>query len=290
MITEGVILNALAIIVLIILPCIFKASFNKIKGCFSFCLGFCCYFTTSVIDGIIFFIFSYIMGDKGYFEDDEIRQKDFDNIDDYLEFMLEKAKSLVVFSLLMMFLLSVVIFLMLFLFIKRLSGQQSIYGAIFMFISGYFFLYIEYFGILLLLSNIGESVFDKIDDEDYRNSIYLDYAKKIFGKIILYSDLILLIHILSIIGTSFMLFLHHKRANNSIIIICIVTYFIPIISIILGVIAKKFVIFWIIMEILNLLSFILGFILYCKYYKKDDEVDVKSLGFIEPQSPIQPPY
>jgi hypothetical protein len=289
MITEGVILNALAIIVLIILPCIFKASFNKIKGCFSFCLGFCCYFTTNVINGIIFFIFSYIMGDKGYFEEDEIGQKDFNNIDDFLEFMLEKAKSLVVFSLLMMFLLSIVIFLMLFLFIKRLSGQQSIYGSIFMFISGYFFLYIEYFGILLLLSNIGESVFDKID-EDYQNSIYLDYAKKIFGKIILYSDLILLIHILSIIGTSFMLFLHHKRANNSIIIICIVTYFIPIISIILGVIAKKFVIFWIIMEILNLLSFILGFILYCKYYKKDDEVDVKSLGFIEPQSPIQPPY
>ena len=230
------------------------------------------------------------MGDKGYFEDDEFRQKDFDNIDDYLEFMLEKAKSLVVFSLLMMFLLSVVIFLMLFLFIKRLSGQQSIYGSIFMFISGYFFLYIEYFGILLLLSNIGESVFDKIDDEDIQNSIFLDYVKRIFGKIILYSDLILLIHILSIIGTSFMIFLHHKRANNSIIIICIVTYFIPIISIILGVIAKKFVIFWIIMEILNLLSFILGFILYCKYYKKDDEVDVKSLGFIEPQSPIQPPY
>ena len=290
MITEGVILNALAIIVLIILPCIFKASFNKIKGCFSFCLGFCCYFTTSVINNIIFFIFSYIMGNKGYFEDDEIRQKDFNNIDDYLEFMLEKAKSLVVFSLLMMFLLSIVIFLMLFLFIKRLSGQQSIYGSIFMFISGYFFLYIEYFGILLLLSNLGESVFDKIDDEDIQNSIYLGYIKTFYEKIILYSDLILLIHILSIIGTSFMIFLHHKRANNSIIIICTVTYFIPIISLILGVIAKKFVIFWIIMEILNLLSFILGFILYCKYYKKDDEVDVKSLGFIEPQSPIQPPY
>lgn len=285
--TEGVIINALAIIVLIILPCIFKASFNNIKGCFSFCLGFCCYFTTSVINGVIFFVFTYIMGEKEYFNDQDFEQFKNLGIDDSLELMLDKAKSFVYFSLLMTFLLSVVVFLMLFLFVKKLSGQQSIYGSIFMFISGYFFLYIDYFAILLALSNAGD---DLIEQLEKKTTYDLDIFDEILGKIILYSDLMLLIHILSTIGTSIMLFLHHKRANNSIIIICIVTYFIPIISLILGVIAKKLVIFLIIMEVVNLLSFIIGFILYCKYYKKDDEVDVKSLGFIEPQSPIQPPY
>lgn len=287
--TEGVIINALAIIVLIILPCIFKASFNNIKGCFSFCLGFCCYFTTCVINGVIFFVFAYIMGEKEYFKEEGTEQFKYCDVDECLGIMLDKAKSLVYFTLLMIFLLSVVVFLMLFLFVKNLSGQQSIYGVIFMFISGYFFLYIDYFGILLALSNTGDDIIDKLEEKDNSN-LDFDFVDEILGKIILYSDLMLLIHILSIIGTSLMLFLHHKRANNSIIIICVVTFFIPIILLILGVIAKKLVIFWIIMEVVNLLSFIIGFILYCKYYKKDDEMDVKSLGFIEPQSPIQPPY
>ena len=290
MITEGAIINAVAIIVLIILPCIFKVSFNNIKGCLSFCLGFCCFFTTSVINSVIFFVFAYIMGKKGIFQENEFQENDYyniDDIDDYLDLMLDKAKSLVYISLLLVLLIYIIIFLMLFLFIKSLSGQQSIYGAIFMFISGYFLLYIQYFGILLAISNGEDTFIDKLRDNNFNN---VDFIEEILDKIILYSDLMLLIHILSIVGTSLMIFLHHKRANNSIIIICLVLFFLPIISPILGIFTRKFLIFWIITDIVNLLSFIIGFIFYCKYYKKDDEIDMKSMGFIEPQSPIQPPY
>lgn len=274
MILIPLIVSSVTIVFILLSPCIFKLIF-KTKNCYGYGLGLCCFILTVFINIVILIISTFIIFFGLKEKMDYIKR---DNINEIINSLIEQSLLTIIILFVTYSLIKFIAFIMLFTFTKRLANQDYAYKVIFTFISGYILLFIFPCLIVLFLS-----VFDD---------------KKIIGVMItivpfllLISGLILL-NILYLSGAAIMLFLYQKGKKNVVIISCVITFFGPIIALILVYFTKRIEFLYYPFGILYLASFILGIIFYCIYSFSSEDINVYGQSFIQPQSPIQPypPY
>ena len=291
MLAIAFIVNSVLAIIFILLSCFVKMTSKNLKNFTGFGKGICCFFITFVFDLLLFVIFATLIYFTFKEELDEINEKlDVDHFYEIesmdllkvLSILWEISKAIIILLIICFFAIILAQFILLFVFIKKLANQEYIYKTIFMFISGYIFLYGFTFA--------GNIYYSLYPEEYYEDNHSFDDEQ--MEKNLLYFTSFALMFILNIIGTSIMLFLHHKRASSSLIFISMITFFGPFISLILLISFKQlneYYYYLIGVGIFSVASFIIGIFMYCKY-KDREEFDTKQIGILEPQVPIQPPY
>ena len=203
-------------LILVFSSCIFKAIF-KIQSFIGFFHGLCCAFTTA----IVILIYVIIVGLLFAFV---IKNNSSGNTGE------ESLGSFTIGSLLFIcaccFILFVIIFVLIYIFTKKVSVKEIPYNTIFMFGSGYIlfkaiFSYLIYMAIINYPSNHTE-----------KDGIFESFFYTLI-------EIVWFFWLLSLIGTSIMCMLHHRKVNSFIIWINIGCFFGPLIFIMLFFLTLK---------------------------------------------------
>lgn len=241
-------------------PFLLRFFFNE-KKCTGYGLGIICLLISLLAIIIIATIFISILSFPLKNKIEKYNNKKIVTLEDYLH-----QPAIILFLIFMMILLiDLAVFIILYIFMKRFANLKYKSYTIFTFISGYILLFIPIYLFLVYLS---------LFPEDYE--IHTKLIDELNLKILLILNVYATIFMLKLIGVSIMLFLHQKIKQSKIIIFCLISYFAPILFLILGFSFHKDALITYPTGILDFICFILGILFYCIYYGSK-EIDYQEI-------------
>jgi len=167
----------------------------------------------------------------------------------------------IIFISIFIIFINYLIFLFIFNFIKEISKPNQPYNSVFMFIAGYFLPIFAPTYIYFIVISLG-------DENREINNYYISRLNDITSGILLLYEFFFLFNMIQLAGIIMLSMLHHRKVNKKIYYILIGCYIAPTLSYIIefSISNKILLLYLLIPNVLIILApFIFGVFFYCKY-------------------------
>ena len=257
------IFGALLAIVLLFSSFLLKI-FVKIESFAGFCAGVCCSVIVSILITIYLGVVLYLfVSNAKSIEDSARQQKTVSGLENF-------TRGALLLLWLFIAVLLVIVYVIIFLFTKRISKPESEYNSVLMFASGFAFLptLFFYLSLFVFVNGINKIIEERITPnmtKEQEEQVVLNAIGFTSGVILTFAAIGFFLFMLSIAGTIIMCMIHHRKLNSFVIWIGLACFFGPMILFLLCFLTYKIFFIEYPLGLPTLASFGFGIFFYLKY-------------------------